>query len=523
MTVRTRFAPSPTGFMHIGGMRTALFNWLYARANGGQFLLRIDDTDQSRNVDEALEPIFSAFTWLTLNWDEGPEYGGSGGGTHGPYFQSQRGELYSAAVQKLLASGKAYRDFDPPELIKQDRDAAEAEKRNYITIRRSLDLSDAEIQAKLDASEPHVVRLLVPRDERVSIDDEVRGHVEWNCAEIPDPVLARADGSPLYNLATVVDDIEMQITHVIRAEEHLTNTSIQALLFDALEAARPKFAHIPFVAAPGGNKKLSKREKDLAKYRNTRGFQKLFQIGDDVLPQIGLEPGPTMNPVMVAFYREVGFLPEAILNGLARLGWSFDDQTENMSLDFIVQNFTLDRVVKAPAGLDPGKLLSYQEHWVGELDAEAKLDACVGYLERAGGEVDREFVRRLVYVLGDRVKLFSDILAYDEFFVSDDEMAYDEKAFKKRLVKPGDAAELLTAYCDELATVEQFDAATLEPSLKSFCESREIGIGQIIHALRVATTGKPNGPGMFDTLELLGRDRVLSRMDRTLGKLQGIS
>lgn len=521
MTVRTRFAPSPTGFMHIGGMRTALFNWLFARANGGQFLLRIDDTDQSRNIDAALEPILDAFRWLELDWDEGPEVGGP----HGPYFQSQRGDHYTAAITKLLANGKAYRDFDPPELARQDRESAEKEKRNYINVRRSLDLTDDQVQQKLDAEEPHVIRLLVPRDQKVSIDDHVRGHVEWRCSEITDPVLCRADGSPLYNLATVVDDIAMEITHVIRAEEHLTNTSIQALLFNALGADCPEFAHIPFVAAPGGSKKLSKREKDLEKYRNTRGFQKLFQIGDEVLPQIGLEPGPTMNPVMVAYYREVGFLPEAIVNGLSRLGWSYDDQTENMSRDFVAQNFSLDRVVKAPAGLDPDKLMSYQEYWVGQMSDEAKLDSCLSYLERAGrvtepvADSDRAFVSRLLAALGERIKLFSDILSYDEYFVADEDMQYDEKAFQKRLENADDAAELLTEYREQVATVEPFDAATLEQSLKGYCETKGIGIGQIIHALRVATTGKPAGPGMFDALELLGRNRVLARIDRTLALL----
>lgn len=521
MSVRTRFAPSPTGFMHIGGMRTALFNWLFARANGGQFLLRVDDTDKSRNVDEALEPILDAFRWLDLDWDEGPEVGGA----HGPYFQSQRGAHYAAAVEKLLASGKAYRDFDSPDAIRQDREAAEKEKRNYVNVRRSLELSDDEVQQKLAANEPHVVRLLVPRDERVSIDDLVRGHVEWNCGEIPDPVLCRADGSPLYNLATVVDDIEMEITHVIRAEEHLTNTSIQALLFDSLGAKRPEFAHIPFVAAPGGSKKLSKREKDLEKYRKQRGFQKLFQLGDAVLPQIGIEPGPTMNPVMVAYYREIGFLPDAIVNGLSRLGWSYDDQTENMSRDFVAEHFSLDRVVKAPAGLDPDKLMSYQEHWVGELSADAKLESCIGYLVRAGRvgspptDDERAFVRQLLDALGERIKLFSDVLAYEEYFVDDNDMVYDEKAYKKRLVNADGAAALLGEYRSELASVDVFDAATLEPSLKGFCESKEIGIGQIIHALRVATTGKTTGPGMFDALELLGRERVLTRIDGTLAKL----
>ncbi|MDP1798020.1 MAG: glutamate--tRNA ligase family protein, partial [Planctomycetaceae bacterium] len=228
--VRTRFAPSPTGYMHIGGMRTALFCWLWARHNHGTFILRIDDTDQQRHVESALEPIFRAFRWLGLNWDEGPDVGGS----FGPYYQSQRSHLYREAVEKLLTTGHAYRDFDTPEQIAVDRQAAESQKQNYVTIRRSLDLTP-EQQADLTAQgKPSVVRLLVPRDKKIAVDDAVRGHVEWDGALMPDPVLMRSDGSFLYNFATVVDDQQMQITHIIRAEEHLTNTAVQALLHDAL-------------------------------------------------------------------------------------------------------------------------------------------------------------------------------------------------------------------------------------------------------------------------------------------------
>jgi glutamyl-tRNA synthetase len=505
--------------MHIGGMRTALFNWLWARHNGGQFILRIDDTDQQRNVDAALAPILHAFKWLGLTWDEGPDVGGP----YGPYFQSQRGEFYAQAVRHLLATGRAFRDFDPPELVKADREAAQAEKRTYLNIRRSLDLSDAERQRLEEAGQPYVIRLLVDRAQKVAIDDQIRGGVEWDCGLIADPVICRSDGSPLYNFATVVDDIHLKISHVIRAEEHLTNTAVQLLIYDALGMPTPEFAHIPFVAAPGTTKKLSKR--DLGKYRNNPQFKKLFDIADQVLPRLGLAVSEALNPVMVSFYEEVGFLPEAVLNGLSRLGWSLDDKTENMSLPFVVEHFTLDRVVKAPAGLDPDKLLAYQEHWMGRLSLEQKVAGCLPYLVRAGlvtepvPEERRSFVEQLIVALGERLKLLGDIVNYDEFFVADDDLVYDEKAFDKRIRKPDDAVPLLTEFRNVLADAPSFEPAALEASLHQFVESRGINLGQIIHALRVAVTGKPAGPGMFDCLALVGKRGCLARIDRAVASV----
>ncbi len=518
MTVRTRFAPSPTGYMHIGGMRTALFNWLWARHNGGQFILRIDDTDQERNVESALTPILHAFRWLGLDWDEGPEVGGP----HAPYFQSKRGHLYRQALETLLQTGKAYRDFDPPEVTQADREAAEKEKRPFLNIRRSLDLSEFEREESLAEGRPHVVRFLVDRAAKVSINDHIRGHVEWDCGLIADPVICRGDGSPLYNFATVVDDAQLEISHVIRAEEHLTNTAVQAMLFDALGHARPEFAHIPFVAAPGSKEKLSKRTKKLEKYRTSPQFKKLFDIADEVLPKMGLQPGESLNPVMVSYYEAVGFLPAGILNGLSRLGWSYDDKTENMSLDFVTEHFTLDRVVKGPAGLDPDKLLAFQEHWMGRLSTQEKVDACLSFLVKAkfiGAPIeaaDVRFVTHLVDALGDRLKLFSDVLSYDEYFVSDAELAFDEQAFEKRLRKPEEAAPLLREFREQLAGAKSFEAPALEALLQQWVAEQGIKIGQIIHALRVATTGKPVGPGMFDCLALLGKERCLARIDRAL-------
>lgn len=522
MSVRTRFAPSPTGYMHIGGMRTALFNWLWARHHGGRFILRIDDTDQQRNVEEALQPILEAFRWLGLDWDEGPEVGGE----FGPYFQSQRGELYDAACQQLLTAGHAYLDFESAEETRQQRETAEREKRPYVSSRQSLELSEQERDARRAAGDPCVIRFLVPRDQTVAIEDHIRGRVQWDCSLMVDPVIARSDGSPLYNFATVVDDAQMQISHVIRAEEHLSNTPIQVLIHQALGNEIPEFAHIPFVAAPSSKKKLSKRE--VGKYRQQKEFRRLFELGDQVLSRIGQDAGDDgLSPVMVAYYREVGFLPAGVLNALARLGWSLDDETENLSLDQVTQNFSLQRVVKGSAGLDPDKLMSYQAHWMSELSEEERLEGCLTFLQ-AGGLIDtiddstREYVARVVQLAADRLRVFGDILSLDEFFVNDEKVEFDEKNFRKRVVAADGAIDLLTELRRQLADVDPFDAATLHDLVQRFVDDREIRFGAIAPALRLCVTGKPQGADLFGTLELLGRDRCLTRIDRAIGVAESL-
>ena len=514
--VRTRFAPSPTGYMHIGGMRTALFVWLWARHNNGKFILRIDDTDQQRNIDAALAPIFRAFRWLGLDWDEGPEVGGA----FGPYYQSQRTPLYQQAVNRLIAEGKAYRDYDTPDQIALDRAEAEAVKQPYLNIRRSLELTVEQSQQFEEQGRPYVVRFLVPRDTIIAVDDAVRGHIEWNGALIPDPVIMRSNGSVLYNFATVVDDFQMQITHVIRAEEHLTNTAVQAMLHHALGNHLPVFAHIPFITAPGSTKKLSKR--DVEKLRNTPQLKKLFDRADAVFPQLGLGDSKTLHPVMVEYYERLGYLPAGILNGLSRLGWSLDDKTEILSLDTVIQHFTLDRIVKAPAGFDPEKLLSYQQNWMNQMPLDEKIEGCLPFLKRAGllkNDVDadvRAHIGRIVTAMKERLKVFSDILDYREFFVTDTALVFEEKAFEQRIRGAVESSLLLRQMRDELAKIEPFDASTLDDLVHHFVEAKGILIGQIIHALRVATTGRAQGVGVFDALAILGRERCLTRIDRAL-------
>ena len=504
--------------MHIGGMRTALFAWLWARHTGGTFILRIDDTDQERNVEAALGPIFRAFEWLGLTWDEGPKVGGS----FEPYYQSQRSHLYQAAVDQLLAAGKAFKDFDPPELIAEDRKQAEAAKKTYINVRRSLDLSESERQQLEASGRPFVVRFLVPRDQKIAIDDAVRGHVEWDCSLMPDPVIMRSNGTFLYNFATVVDDSQMQITHIIRAEEHLANTPVQALIHLALGNPLPVFAHIPFITAPGSTKKLSKR--DIEKLRTSPQLKKMFDRADEVFPQIGVGDSKTLNPVMVEYYERLGYLPSGILNALSRLVWSLDGSTEFMTIDEVVKNFTLERIVKAPAGFDPEKLQSFQQHWMNQLSVSEKIEGCLPYLTAAKllpASVDdavRERLGRVIVAVADRLRIFSDILDYKEFFVSDDDLPYDEKPFKQRIIDVPEAVGLLESVRTAISTIEPFDSPTLDKSVHDFVEKGGIKIGLLVNALRVAVTGRAAGVGLFDALAILGRASALRRIDRALAK-----
>lgn len=516
--VRTRFAPSPTGYLHIGGVRTALFNWLFARQHGGQFILRIDDTDQQRNVEEALQPILDGLQWLGINWDEGPRVGGP----FAPYYQSQRLDRYQAAVQKLLASGHAYYDYATTEETQAERAAAEQEKRQFRYSRRFMAETPADRARFESEGRQAVVRLKMPQEGTLVLDDIVRGRVEFDWAREQDHVVQRADGTCLYHLANVVDDYELQITHVIRAEEHLSNTPRQVFMIEALGYPRPIYAHLPFVAEPGSKNKLSKRKLD--KYLKNRDFAQLVEHGRKIAAAIGhAVDADGFNPVIVDFYRTVGYLPEAIVNYMALLGWSLDDKTEHFSVQELIANFSLERVVKSPASFDSKKLQAFEDWHFQQLPTEQKLKLVTPFLEKTAlvaspiTAEQRQTVARLLEAAGDRIKVAGDILAFDDFFRDDDKLAYDEPAFDKHIRK-ADAAPLLTKFRDRLATIEAFDVPTLEAMMQQFVAAEGIKIGQIIHAVRVAVTGKSIGLGLFDTLAILGRERALRRMQNTIAK-----
>jgi glutamyl-tRNA synthetase len=515
MTVRTRFAPSPTGYLHIGGVRTALFNWLFARQRGGRFILRIDDTDVARNVEEALTPILDGLRWLGIDWDEGPGVGGP----HAPYFQSQRADRHRAAVARLLESGHAYRDFATPAELDEERKAAQSAGKPFLYSRRFAAFTAAEAERFAAAGRQAVVRLKMPREGVLVIDDAVRGRVEFAWEREQDHVVQRADGSCLYHLASVVDDHDLEITNVIRAEEHLSNTPRQAFIALSLGYGLPAYAHLPLVAEPGSRTKLSKRK--LAQYLKNADFRQVAEHGTRIAERIGVAAeADTFNPVIVDFYREVGYLPWAIDNYLALLGWSYDDKTEFFSREELVERFSLERINSSPASFDPRKLWAVQDHYMHLLSSDEKLALMMPFLQRAGLVADpvpppaAATVRRVIEAAGDRLKVAGDILAYADFFLVE-EPARDEDAVRQRLAKPG-VRDLLGRFATAIRDLEPFEPGPLEEALKRVVAEAGVKTGDLVHAVRVAVTGKTVGPGLYDCLAILGRERSLARIERAL-------
>ncbi|MDR2762251.1 MAG: glutamate--tRNA ligase [Planctomycetaceae bacterium] len=513
MTVRTRFAPSPTGYLHIGGVRTALFCWLFARKHGGQFILRIDDTDQQRNVDEAISPILHGLRWLGIDWDEGPEIGG----IYAPYYQSQRSDKYQAAVNKLLELKFAYRDYARTEEIQAERDAAINEKKTFTYSRKWMAESESDIKRFESEGRQCVIRLKMPRTGELIINDLIRGNVTFNWADEQDHVIQRADGSFIYHLANVVDDEDFKISHVIRAEEHLSNTPRQIFIIQSLGYNLPSYAHLPFVAEPGSKTKLSKRKLD--KYLKNKDFAKLVEHGKSIANRIGLSvTDDNFNPVIVDFYEKVGYLPEAIVNYIALVGWALDDKTEFFSMKDLIENFSLEGVTKGAASFDPQKLFAFEEKHFLKLSTDEKIKLCKPFLE-AAKIFPCEFsdiLEKIIETAGDRIKVAGDILLFSDFFADDNSFEYEESAYNKRIADQPESINLLKEFYDLLSQQEQFDHQLLEILMQKFIDAKSIKIGDIIHALRISVTGKSSGLGMFETLEILGKSRVLKRIKRIL-------
>ena len=492
MTVRTRFAPSPTGFLHIGGVRTALFNWLLARHFGGQFLLRIDDTDQERHVEDAVKGILDGFRWIGIDWDEGPDVGGP----NGPYYQSQRTANYQAAVQQLIDSGHVYRDYSTEAERAAEKAAAERAKQAYRF--RRLALSPEELARNESEGRPYALRFQVPLGRTLVVHDLIKGDVTFATDDIGDFVVVRPDGSPLYNFASVVDDLAMGITHVVRAEEHLSNTFPQLLVFEALGSALPAFAHVPYVAEPGSKAKMSKRK--IQQYEDQGVLVYLHQ------------------------YIERGYLPDALLNYLARLGWSYDASQEIFSRAELIEKFTLERVTSAPASHDQDKLFWIEGEWMKVLPLERKIAGVLPCLKSEGlvaepvTDADRAQIEAVILALGDRLKVFSDILKLGRFFFTK-ELVHDPDAVKKRLRK--DTVPAMLAELDAvLAEVEPYDLATLEKVIHAYAERSGRKMGDVVNPLRVATTGQGVGPGLYDCLFILGRETCRARIAQTLDMLK---
>ncbi|GIW87844.1 MAG: glutamate--tRNA ligase [Isosphaeraceae bacterium] len=492
MTVRTRFAPSPTGYLHIGGVRTALFNWLLARHYGGQFVLRIDDTDQQRHVEQAVARIVEGFRWLGIDWDEGPEVGGAAG----PYFQSQRTEHYRAAAERLMASGHVYRDYSTEAERAADRAAAEKAKRAYRF--RRIEYTEEQLRQFESEGRPYALRFAVPPGRTLRLDDAIKGTVEFATDEIGDFVILRPDGSPLYNFASVVDDVTMGITHVIRAEEHLSNTFPQLLIFEALGARLPVFAHVPYVAEPGSKAKMSKRKME--EYAKA-GI--LLYLHD---------------------YIERGYLPEAVLNYLARLGWSYDGTQEIFTREELIEKFTLERVNSSPASHDQDKLFWIEGEWMRAQPMDRKVAGCAEFLAREGlvrlplDPATRSRLEAVITALGDRLKTFSDVVKLGRYFFTET-LTHDPDAVRKRLRKDG-VVEMLRELDDLLARTEPFDLATLEAAVHAYAEQTGRKMGDVVNPLRVATTGQAVGPGLYDCLVILGRESCRRRIGETIAMLE---
>jgi len=491
MSLRTRFAPSPTGFLHIGGVRTALFNWLLARHHGGQFILRIDDTDQQRHVEDAVQRILDGFRWIGLDWDEGPEVGGP----FGPYYQSQRADRYQEAAARLLASGHVYRDYSTEAERAADKIAAERDKRAYRFRRKPS--SDKLIEELEIEGRPYALRFQVPPERTLVLHDLIKGDVALSTDEIGDFVIVRPDGSPLYNFASAVDDVDMRITHVVRADEHLSNTFPQLLVFEALGAELPSFAHLPFVAEPGSKSKMSKRK--IAEYE-----------------KLGIL-------VYIHQYVEKGYLPDALLNYLARLGWSYDGSQEIFTRPELIEKFSLDKVNSSPASHDQDKLFWIEGEWMKTLTIEQKVQGVLPFLRSEGlvaeplSESARTRIEAVLVALGDRLKVFSDILKSSRFFFTD-VLVLEPEAVKKRLRKDG-VAPMLVELEGILAEVEPYDQATLEKAVHDYAERTSRKMGDVVNPLRVAVTGQGIGPGLYDCLFILGRAAILSRIRQTLDLL----
>ena len=461
MTVVTRFPPSPTGMLHVGGARTALFNWLYARRHGGKFVLRIEDTDRERSTQQAVDVILEGMAWLGLDWDDGP------------YYQTQRFDRYGEVVQQLLDEGKAYRCYCSKEEVDAMREEARArgEKPRYNGYWR--DRSDTP-----PAGVDPVIRFKNPLDGEVVIDDQLHGEVRFANAELDDLVIARADGTPTYHLTVVVDDMDMGITHVIRGDDHLNNTPRQLNLLEAIGAPRPVYCHVPMILGHDG-KRLSKRH----------------------------------GAVSVLEYREAGILPEALLNYLARLGWAHGDQ-EVFSLKEMTELFDLDALNKSAAGFDPDKLLWLSQHYIKEAPAAELAAKARPFFERQGADLDAgPPLEAMVDAQRERARTLNDMAEQSLFFYQDFS-AFDEGAAKKHL-RPV-ALEPLTAIREALAALPDWQGEALHGAVAAVAEALELNMGKVAQPLRVAITGAAASPGIDVTLELVGRERTLARIDTAL-------
>jgi glutamyl-tRNA synthetase len=478
VTPRVRFAPSPTGYLHVGGARTALFNWLYARRHGGTFVLRIEDTDVERSSADMVTGILDGLRWLGLTWDEGPGVGGP----HEPYFQSERLERYRAAASRLLAEGRAYACYCAPERLRAERERAEQRGEAWQYDRACLALTAAERAAHDAAGTPHALRFRVP-EGRTGFDDAVHGRIEFDSANLEDFVILRSDRYPTYHLSVVVDDVDMLITDVIRGDDHISNTPKHVLLFEALGAAVPRFAHVPLILG-ADKKRLSKRH----------------------------------GATSVIEYERQGYLPEAMVNFLALLGWSPGDDREVMSTAELTGSFTLEGISGGNAVFNTEKLDWMNAQYIARWPIERLADAVRPRLAEAGlaaGPLATDAARfhRLLDLLRPRARRLTDFVDQGRPLLAET-VEYEPDGIEKHLSVPG-IANHLSSLAEALQAISPFDEPHVEKVVRGTAGERGIKAGQLIHAVRVALTGRTTSPGLFEMMALLGREETVTRL-RTL-------
>lgn len=538
--VVTRFAPSPTGYLHVGGARTALFNWLWARRMGGTFILRIEDTDQRRNTPTAMQQVMDDLRWLGIEWDEGPETGGP----HGPYLQSQRKDIYDRYIRQLLDEKKAYYCFDTPQELESMREQAEAQKGNltYLRPERFPDENDA--KKAREQGRPVTVRFAIPQDEPIVVQDLVRGVITFGAGEIGDFIIQKNDGFPTYNFACVVDDRLMKVTHVIRGQEHLNNTPGQQALWRALfaDVPLPAYAHMSVTVSDAGGK-LSKRERPEAlrnAIRSAEGIdlERLAQAGGittdefnsfmegkttpdmPVIDAMARHLGVALPEINIVDFFRSGYLPETMVNFLALLGWNPGDNREIMPVEEIINAFDLSRLTKSNSLFDRQKLLAFNTEHIRMVSPETLLRHFKRYLnavESPMASTDDELLSTVIR-LCEGARTLAQIEQKSAFlFMDNDKIAYDEKDVKKVLLK-SDGLAILAIVRDRLAAMEELTEQAIEDMLRGLAEERQVGLGKVAQPLRVALCGTTISLPIFDSVRMLGKANTLKRIDNTLKK-----
>jgi glutamyl-tRNA synthetase len=498
--VRVRFAPSPTGPLHIGGVRTALFNYLFAKKHGGDFLLRIEDTDQNRYVPGAEDYIVDALNWLNIPYDEGPGKEGD----CGPYRQSERKDLYKQYAFDLIESGNAYYAFDTSEKLNFHRKDHEAKGKTFIynwhnrlKLKNSLSMPAMEVEHLLAEGVEYVIRFKTPESEALHLHDIIRGGMQVDTSVLDDKVLFKSDGMPTYHLANIVDDHLMKITHVIRGEEWLPSMALHVLLYRAFGWNTPEFAHLPLIMKPEGKGKLSKRDGD--------------KMGFPVFP---LEWKPADGTVFSG-YREDGYLPEAVLNMLAFLGWNPGTEQEIFSLEALISAFELDRVHKAGAKFDPEKTKWFQHQYLQEVDDAVLANQFSEILKEKDITTNLD-VKKIVSLVKERATFVNDLWEQANFFFLTPE-TYNEKASAKAF-KP-ETPEILSSVIEILNANENFSAANISEKVKAWVSSQELGFGKVMMPLRLALVGEMKGPDVFDIASVLGKEESILRIENAIEKM----